>query len=171
MRSASLAALALLFIVGCGGGEHTPPPFSVVDGDEVRRAVVAYRGQVVMLNVWATWCEPCRKEFPAIVSLDSIYRNRGLRVLTVSVDEPEDVGEKVRPFIRRMRAQFPVWIKGPGDPMRFMARVDSALTGALPQTIIYDRNGNRAHVLTGEQTLISLRSIIDPLISRGSRLD
>jgi len=74
-----------------------------VNGRSVKLA--DFKGKVVILNFWATWCVPCRAEIPALVELQAKYREKGLQVVGVSVDDPI---EKMRPFISKYKVNYPV---------------------------------------------------------------
>ena len=141
-----------------------PGQFAVLRGRAIREAIDSQKGRVVVLNLWATWCGPCRNEFPALVEFEKRYRDRGLTVLAVSVDEPEEIDEKVKPFVAETGAEFRVLVKAPGDPMAFMDALSPRLSGALPETIIYDRAGNVVRVLTGEQSLGAFEDSIRDLL-------
>ncbi|MBI3148993.1 MAG: TlpA family protein disulfide reductase [Betaproteobacteria bacterium] len=110
----------------------------------------AYRGKVVLLNFWATWCPPCRKEMPAMERLHRAYRERGLVVLAVSQDEAPL--EDVRRFAASMELTFPVWhdrareaaqhISVPGVPTSYLIAAD----GQLAYRVLgeYDWSGKEA---------------------------
>lgn len=107
--------------------------FSVATPDGGALALGDMRGKVVLLNFWATWCEPCLEEMPAMERLARAYRGRGLVVLALSVDR-EGV-PVVRPFLKRHGLTFPVGL----DPDRRVASLYRIW--ALPSTIIVGRKG------------------------------
>ena len=85
---------------------HSPAPdFSLpeLSGQELRLS--SYRGRVVLLDFWATWCAPCREEIPHLVQLQDKYRGRGLTIIGVSMD---DTSEPVRDFYKQFRMNYPV---------------------------------------------------------------
>jgi thiol-disulfide isomerase/thioredoxin len=133
----------------------------------LEQRLAAERGRVVVVNFWATWCEPCREEFPAFIELQRRYAARGLRVLAVSIDSPSERGAEVKKFLAEMRPVFPVLLKTAGDPDEFINTVDPRWTGSLPATLIYDRSGGRRQALYEPQTLASLEGYVEPLL--GSR--
>jgi peroxiredoxin len=108
------------------------------DGGTLRLADL--KGKVVFLNFWATWCEPCLEEMPAMERLSRAYRDRGLVVLALSADR--EGASVVKPFLKRHGLTFPVGL----DPDQSVARLYRVW--ALPSTFIVDRAGTgllRAH--------------------------
>jgi peroxiredoxin len=97
-------------------------------------SLAAYRGQVVFLNFWATWCVPCRVEMPAMERLYARLRDQGLVVLAVSIDTDADA-EAVRLFVREHRLTFPVGLD------RKLRVVSLYGVRALPSTMLLDRRG------------------------------
>ena len=98
------------------------------------RTLADYRGQVVMLNVWATWCPPCQEEMPSIEAVHRAFAPAGLRVVAVSVDDA--VGdETISEYVRELGLSFEIW----RDSAR---RIDKQLqvTG-YPETFVIDREG------------------------------
>jgi peroxiredoxin len=107
--------------------------FSVTTPEGSSLSLQDLRGKVVLMNFWATWCEPCREEMPAMERLARTYRERGLAVLAVSVDR--DGASVVRPFLKRHDLTFLVGL----DPEQTVARLYRVW--ALPSTIIVGRQG------------------------------
>ena len=134
-----------------------------VDENGLPELIREHHGQVVVLNFWATWCGPCREEFPYFVDL---YRSRqadGLVVLAVSMDEPEDAA-KARTFLNAQGAAFPSYIRGFDDFEKFVNAIDPTWTGALPATFVYDRSGKLRFSHTGEITKQQLQAAVAPLL-------
>lgn len=115
-----------------GGGEPAAE-FSVTTPDGGALGLGDLRGKVVLLNFWATWCEPCLEEMPAMERLARTYRERGLAVLALSVDR--EGPSVVRPFLKRHDLTFLVGL----DPQQTVARLYRIW--ALPSTTILDRRG------------------------------
>ncbi len=89
------------------------------------------RGSVVLVNFWATWCPPCRKEMPDLEALYQRFEDRGLVVLAIS-DEDAD---KVRPFLAERKITYPVLLD-PGRKVNDLFRVEG-----IPKSFVYDRDG------------------------------
>lgn len=166
-RTARLRAAALLLGAAAlaaspppGPSAPAPVPIESIDAAGLVARVAALKGQVVLVNMWATWCEPCREEFPVFVALDGELRSRGLAVLSVSLDASSSLDTAVRPFLASLKVPFPCFIKAPGDDDAFINAIDPAWSGALPATFVYDPAGRRIHSLFGQVTLDSLRDIL-----------
>lgn len=120
------------------------------DAARIRAEMKKASAQVVLVNVWATWCGPCRAEFPDLVKLERDYRDRGLRVMFVSTDFGDDMTE-VRQFLADHRVDYPTWIKT-GDDMQFINAMNPKWTGAIPATFIYDGEGKLRVFHEGKQS-------------------
>ncbi len=110
-------------------------------GDHVKLS--DYRGKVVFLNIWATWCPPCREEMPSMESLYQRLKGRDFEILAVSIDRD---GEKVvRPFAAKYGLTFPVLLDPDSKTYRLYG-----LTG-VPESFIVDKNGSVIHKIIGPQ--------------------
>jgi thiol-disulfide isomerase/thioredoxin len=121
------------------------------------------RGQVVVLNFWATWCVPCREEFPHLVQLADKYRARGLRLLFVSMDE-KDQTEQVKKFLQDQKVSFETFIRAEGDFEAMVNSVDPNWIGAIPATFVFDRQGKRVKSLVGGQRYDDFEKAVLPLL-------
>ncbi len=139
------------------------PDFTAVDlatGDTV--GMDDLRGKVVLLNIWATWCAPCREEMPSMQRLYEQYRERGLRVVAVSVD----VGgpQVVRDFQRQMSLTFDIW----HDQSTEIQRIYQ--TTAVPESFVIDRRGLIVKKAIGAHDWVSTvnRGLIERLLAQRS---
>ena len=105
---------------------------SSAQGESV--SLAALRGQPVLLNVWATWCHPCREEIPELQRLHERYGDRGLRIVGVSVDAVGHEGA-IRDFAQRYGMTYPVW-RDPGEIVSA-----TFLVVGVPATFLIDRGG------------------------------
>jgi peroxiredoxin len=132
---------AVLLLSACGIGKpstgkvgETAPAYGTVSlaGDSV--SLERLRGDVVLLNVWATWCEPCRQEIPALEKIHRAYAARGLKVVGVSVDAAGDEKD-VQDFSQKFGMTYAIWL----DPDQ---RVNDTfhLVG-VPSTFLLGRDG------------------------------
>jgi len=128
-----------------------PAAAGLLDRQGFARLLARHRGQVVLVNFWATWCEPCRQEFGWLNNLLERYRHRGLVVVAVSIDLPSAFPQ-VRKFLGQQKPSFPTYLKKPGGDEEFINAVDAGWSGALPASFVYDITGKRVRSLVGEQT-------------------
>ena len=136
-----------------------------VDLKGLQERLAAERGHVVVVNYWATWCEPCREEFPELVRFDRQWAGRGVVFLSVSLDTASARYTEVKKFLAEHRPSFCVLIRSEKeDPDTFINAIDPNWSGVLPATFIYDRQGQRRHSLFGPQTMARLEAAVKPLL-------
>ncbi len=102
-----------------------------------------YRGKVVFLNIWASWCPPCREEMPSMEALSNRLKGRPFKMLAVSIDQQGE--ETVGPFIAQLGLTFPALLDSEGKTYRLYG-----LTG-VPETFIVDKNGVVIQKIIGPQ--------------------
>jgi cytochrome c biogenesis protein CcmG/thiol:disulfide interchange protein DsbE len=111
---------------------------------ELQQAIQAQRGRVVVLDVWATWCGPCKKEFPHLVKLHQRYGKDGIVCMSVSLDEPKQK-EAVLAFLKSQKAAFPNYLLDEGE-----AGWDKLDLKGIPVVMVYDRTGKQARKFTND---------------------
>lgn len=122
------------------------------------QSLAGYRGRVVVLNFWATWCEPCKKEMPDLSAIQNDYAALGVQVIGAAGDEAAD-GAKVLKFIREFKVNFPVWVGAKTEDMeRF------GVGTVLPATVIVDRDGKIVWREIGIVKPLELRKKLDSLL-------
>lgn len=120
--------------------------------EEVRRP----GAEAVLVNVWATWCTPCREEMPDLVRIHREWKGRGFRLVLVSGDFEEDEAA-AREFLASVGVDFPTYLKNESD-MAFIDALDARWSGALPATFLYDGRGNLKEFWEGKADEATLRS-------------
>lgn len=150
----SVAFAFFLLLVGCN--QATPVPqntqglsITPATAEQVLAAVEQAKGQVVLVNLWATWCQPCVEEFPDIMSLYQQYKDQGLKIIFVSADF-ENQTEQAKTFLKKQGVDFATYQKS-GKDMAFINTLDERWSGALPATWIYDQSGNKIHFWEGKR--------------------
>jgi len=127
--------------------------------------IAKYRGKPLVVNFWATWCEPCRAEYPMIVELAKEYGPKGVSVIGVSLDDDSDMN-LVRRFIARNQPGFPNYRQKPGIDMNsFYQGVSSAWHGTMPATFFYTRDGKLAGNFEGTRPREVFEGVFRALLS------
>jgi thiol-disulfide isomerase/thioredoxin len=147
MRSIDGLLLAAVLLAPAAAVGVAPPLVPATAGD-VLQAVRAPGARAVLVNVWATWCIPCREEMPDLLRLRRAYADRGLRVVLVSGDFASDA-EQATAFLGEQGVDFPTYLKK-GSDMEFIDAFDPRWSGALPATFIYDDAGRLRHAIYGK---------------------
>jgi len=134
-----------------------------VSGSAIKLA--NYSGKVVLVNLWATWCGPCRLETPELVKLHQEYHSKGLEMVGLSTENPEDSAEMVRDFVREYNVDYPI-----GWATREVALSFMQLSGrnAIPQSFIIAPDGRVLNQFVGfnaVQTPEKLRQAIEAALT------
>ena len=137
------------FLAGLAGGaayaaSKKPAELAGVDLEGRKVRLSSYRGNIVVLNFWATWCGPCRHEMPLLVAAEKDYRSRGVIFVGASVDDAK-TRRKVPDFVREHGVAFPIWTGPSGDDMERLAMGPSS-----PATAFVDAEGYIAARVSGE---------------------
>jgi thiol-disulfide isomerase/thioredoxin len=124
----------------------------LIDLAGYQRIVARHKGQPMLVTFWATWCEPCREEYPMIVKLATKYEPKGLTVIGVDMDDNADMN-LVRHFLEQSQPDFLNYRQKPGiDVDAFYQGANPDWRGTMPETIFYGRDGQIAVSFTGEKT-------------------
>jgi len=124
----------------------------------------------LLVNFWATWCDPCREEFPDLVKLDQQFRPQGLDMIAVSLDDLADIKTSVPKFLNQMRATMPAYLLNVSDPDKVISSVDPKWSGALPATFLYDAQGNVVFKHFGRIKPLELRAAIEKLVGSNKKI-
>jgi len=134
------------------------PLFKLKDLENKTRDVKEWDGQVLMINFWATWCPPCRKEMPAFIALQEKYKAKGFTILGIALDEKQAVID----FTDPLGMNYPILL-GEQEGMPLTTAYGNRL-GVLPFTVIVDRKGNIVHRKRSEITFDQAEAMIQPLL-------
>jgi thiol-disulfide isomerase/thioredoxin len=126
-----------------GRAQHAPSELVLRDVAGEERSLAEYRGKVVVLNFWATWCLPCREEMPMLERVAGRYAALGVVVIGASADAAE-TQERIAPFVRELVLTFPIWTGATTENMQAFG-----LGTALPATALLNREGNLVFRILG----------------------
>jgi len=132
------------------------PDLTLLDTQGVSSSLVEYRGQVVLVNLWATWCPPCKEEMPALQSFYDKHRDQDFVVIAINDGDPT---KDVLQFVKDYRLTFPVWL----DPA-YIATEQAFKTMNLPSSFVIDRNGTIRLQWVGGISRKMLDQYVSPLI-------
>jgi thiol-disulfide isomerase/thioredoxin len=139
----------------------------VIDAQGFQKILEQYRGKNVVVTFWATWCEPCRDEYPMLNELAKQYAPQGLHVVGINLDDDGDI-ILMRRFLARYKPIFPNYRKKKGDEATFNQSLLAGWNGALPATFFYAKNGRQTGHVLGEGTRATYETAIRALLSSGT---
>ena len=140
----------------------------LIDAQGLQKLLDQYRGKPLQVTFWATWCEPCRDEYPMLNDLAKQYAPQGLKVVGVNLDDDGDL-ILMRRFLTRYKPVFPNYRKMAGGEEAFHQVVSPLWTGALPATFFYARDGRQVGHVFGEGKRETYEDAIRSLVGSGSK--
>jgi len=153
------AVLLSLFAVSAafsGAPSGKAPNFALKAADGNMVELEQLKGKVVVVNFWATWCGPCRKEIPGFIEVYNQYRGKGLEIVGISLDRGG--WEVVKPYIEQSKINYPI-VVGDGD----LAEAYGGIR-AIPTTFIVDKDGMIANQHVGYMTKADLEKLVKGLL-------
>ena len=179
------AALTAALVAACGGpparqGANVPKHDAMtgpidtskvvmlpVAPDSIAAIVRSSGGKATLVNVWASWCEPCRMEFPNVIRLARTYKDRGLRVIFISADLSADL-PAARQFLADEGVGWTTYYKR-GNDAEFMNALEPRWTGAIPGSFLYDEQGQLKDFWEGAMNYEGFEQRVLPVLSRAQR--
>lgn len=135
-------------------GTHAPG-FSLPDTQAAFHSLADHAGDLVLVNFWATWCPPCRKEIPMLIALQTAYAERGFQVLGIALDE----AAAVQAYAERVGMNYPALFTGPAEGFDLMDAYGAQL-GGLPFNVLVNPQGQIVYRHEGALT----RDMLEPLL-------
>ena len=132
------------------------PELTLTDLEGVTRSLSDYEGQVILVNLWATWCPPCKEEMPTLQAYHDKYQDRGFSIIAINDGDP---APDVIQFVEEYQLTFPVWL----DPT-YIATEDAFKTMNLPSSFVIDRGGIVRLFWVGEISANMLEKHVTPII-------
>jgi len=142
---------------------RAPGDPQLIDAQGYQKLLAQYRGKPVLMTFWATWCEPCRDEYPMLNELAKLYAPKGLKVVGVNFDQDGDL-ILMRRFIARYKPIFPNYRKTGGES-EFQQAVLPEWNGALPASFFYAKDGRPVSHLVGAGTRETYEAAIKSLLA------
>ena len=146
-RSFIISIILFLFSVS-----YSQEVKSLKSTEELDSLFASLKGKSALVNIWATWCMPCVKEFPELVKLYSNYKESGFELVFISVDEKEDKDTKLPEFLKRQGIDFVTYYNEFKKPEDIIDYFDKSWGGEIPATYIYNREGLMIKKLIGNRS-------------------
>ena len=163
-----LALAGLLVIGGLAlAAAQTPAPKdpALIDTQGYQKLLQQYKGKPLLVTFWATWCEPCRDEYPMLNELARQYAPQGLKVVGVSLDQDGDL-ILMRRFLARYKPIFPNYRKKKGEEDAFVQAVLPGWNGSIPASVFYAKDGQQIGHLVGAGDHDTYEAAIKMLLSK-----
>jgi len=164
-----IVVVAMLAAATALAGPQTPKSTAsrnpeLIDAQGYQKLVEQFRGKPLLVTFWATWCEPCRHEYPMLNELAKQYAPQGLRVVGVNLDDDGDL-ILMRRFLARYKPIFPNYRKKAGGEEVFRQTALAGWNGALPASVFYARDGRQAGHVLGEGSRETYEAAIRSLLA------
>ena len=135
------------------------PRVTQIDDAKIKQLLKS-SGKPLLVNFWATWCIPCREEFPDLVKIDAEYRGK-IDFFTISLDFIEDINTAVPKFLSEMKAEMPTYLLISADENTLISSIAKDWSGALPFTILYNEKGEITYLRQGKVNHETLKGEIE----------
>jgi thiol-disulfide isomerase/thioredoxin len=162
-------ALAVLLVAASLGLAAAQTPATkdpeLMDTQGYQKLLQQYKGKPLLVTFWATWCEPCRDEYPMLNELARQYAPQGLKVVGVSLDQDGDL-ILMRRFLARYKPIFPNYRKKKGEEDAFVQAVLPGWNGSLPASVFYGKDGQQVGHFVGARDHDTYETAIKSLLSK-----
>ena len=138
-------------------------PLARINEISYPKMIAAQKGKVVLVDFWATWCVPCRKELPELVKLEARLKAKGLVLIPISADEPENEAG-TREFLTKAGVKTQGYLKAPKDDDAFIRAIDPKWGGELPALVLYDKTGRKVQIWKGETAIAAIEAAVNKLL-------
>ncbi|MFN0105039.1 MAG: redoxin family protein [Bryobacteraceae bacterium] len=141
----------------------TAEPLAKINEIGYPKMIAAQKGKVLLVDFWATWCVPCRKEMPELAKLEERLKARGLVLIPISADEPENEAA-AREFLAKAGVKTQGYLKAPKDDDTFIRAIDPKWGGELPALVLYDKAGRKVKIWKGETAIAEIEAAVVKLL-------
>ena len=142
------------------------PVVSAIDTEALKGLITQPRERPLLVNFWATFCDPCRDEFPDLVKIDKDYRPGSIEFVTVSLDDVGEIKTSVPEFLVSMKATMPAYLLDVTDPEPAINFIDRRWQGDLPATYLYNEKGELVYKHIGRVNTAELREAIEKVVKK-----
>jgi thiol-disulfide isomerase/thioredoxin len=167
MKIRTLFLGLLVMAAGLLAGAQTTAPKDppMIDTQGYQKLLDQYKGKTLLVTFWATWCEPCRDEYPMLNELAKQYAPQGLHVVGIDLDQDGDL-ILMRRFLARYKPIFPNYRKKQGEEEAFTSAVMQRWNGEIPASFFYAKDGKQIGHLVGASDRETYNAAIRMLLSK-----
>ena len=136
----------------------------LIDREGLQKIISERNGKPLLINFWATWCVPCREEFPDLIKFYSNFKNK-VDVIAISVDYPKEIETKIQPFLDNLNPGFNTYVYSERDQEALINMINKDWSGSLPATFIYDTEGKQISFHNGKMNYKDFKNSVSKLIN------
>ena len=133
----------------------------LIDEIGLEKLIQNRNGKILVLNIWATWCIPCREEFPDLIRLRNTYTANNVDIVGISVDYIDEMESKIKTFLISQKANFTIYVQDFKNEQDLISFLSENWSGALPATFVYDQSGDQKEFLLGKQNFNDLQKAVE----------
>lgn len=133
----------------------------IINSSQISKLIRERHGKVLLLNIWASWCVPCREEFPELIKLQKQIGNQNVEIAAISIDYSDELETKVIPFVNSQNLNFKTYIADISNDSELINMLNPQWNGALPATFVYNKNGEQTGTLLGKSNLNDFKKEIE----------
>jgi len=126
--------------------------------DELNDIIINREGKVLLINIWATWCVPCKEEFPDLVKISDKYSEK-IELVGISIDYPDEVESKILSFLNEFQPSFINYVNIENDIEKFINNLNPEWSGAIPATFFYDSDGKKFLFYEGKMSFKEIENV------------
>ena len=173
-RIVALIAATLLLAAAPTLGSDEPLPETLLNPtqveaisiDDFHRVLESHQGKVIVINFWATWCIPCVQELPELNELQKRFRDKGLMVIAVSLDDQDKLEDSVRSFFAKRAPDLISYLSTEEEPSDFVGSLDPEWLGALPSTYFLNGSGEVKKGATGRLSYQRFEELVTEMLAK-----
>lgn len=135
-----------------------------LDEPGLERLITQRNGKILFLNVWATWCGPCREEFPDLIQLAREYSDANVEIVGLSVDFPDEIDSKIIPFLEDSGVNFNIYVQNFQRMEHVIDLLNKEWGGGIPATFIFNSNGNQVAFFQGKRNFQDFKKELENLL-------
>jgi thiol-disulfide isomerase/thioredoxin len=149
--------------------QERPVTVVPINQEQLRHLILNRNGNVLFLNIWATWCKPCTEEFPDIIAVAEKYRQKKSPVefVAVSADYSDEIESLILPFLKKFpTVPMTLFVADVTSMDAFITSVDSAWSGAVPATFVFSPEGKKERMMIGQHSQEQFKQQIDSVLEQ-----